>query len=180
MKRIAGYFLQGLLLVVPLAVTIYIIYVTFVFVDGLLPFEIPGIGLLVILASVTFIGLMGKLLIVQSVASLFNRLIKKAPLVKVVYTSVKDFLSAFVGNEKKFTNPVLVKLEKNSVAERIGFITEQNLTDVGIKSDKIAVYLPSSYGILGELYIVPKENVTPINTPPAEVMKFIVSGGVSK
>ena len=180
MKRLAGYFFQGLLVVVPLAVTIYLIYVTFTFLDGLLPFDIPGLGVLVILVSITLIGIIGKLLIDLPFVALIDNLMEKAPLIKVLYSSTKDFLLAFVGKDKKFNSPVLVKIDKESDIERLGFITEEKLDNIGIKSDKVAVYFPSSYGILGELFIVPKESVTYINEPPAEVMKFIVSGGVSK
>jgi len=180
MKRLAGYFFQGLLIVVPLTVTIYVIYLTFSFLDNLLPFDIPGLGALVIFVSITIIGLMGKIFINLPLVSFIDDLMDKAPLVKVLYSSIKDFLLAFVGKEKKFTKPVLVKLDKNNDLERIGFITEENMKNLGISENKVAVYFPSSYGILGELYIVPKDNVTPIDEPPAEVMKFIVSGGVSK
>lgn len=180
MKRLAGYFFQGLLLVAPLSITIYVIYAVFMFVDGLLPFDIPGLGLLVILSSITFIGIIGKLFINQPIVAFFNSLMAKTPLLKVLYSSIKDFLLAFVGSEKKFTKPVIVKIEENANIERIGFVTESNLNEIGISSEKIAVYFPSSFGVLGELYIVPSKNVTFINAPPAEVMKFIVSGGVSK
>jgi uncharacterized membrane protein len=180
MKRLAGYFFQGLLIIVPLTVTLYVFYVTFSFLDGLLPFDYPGIGALIILASITFVGIIGKFFINNPFVRFIDGLMEKAPLVKVLYSSIKDFLLAFVGKEKKFNNPVLVKLNKDNDIERIGFITEENLKDIGINKSKVAVYFPSSYGILGELYIVPKENITKINEPPAEVMKFIVSGGVSK
>lgn len=180
MKRLAGYFFQGLLIVVPLTVTIYIFYLTFTFLDNLLPFEIPGLGALVILVSITIIGIIGKLFINLPIVKFIDNMMEKAPLVKVLYSSIKDFLLAFVGKEKKFTKPVLVKIDKNSNLERIGFLTEERMEAYGVNDGKVAVYFPSSYGILGELYIVPKENVTPIHEPPAEVMKFIVSGGVSK
>ena len=112
--------------------------------------------------------------------SFFTKLLDKTPLVSLIFKSVKDLLSAFVGTEKKFNRPVLVKINKSADVERLGFITQDNMNDLGIEDKKIAVYLPSSYGILGDLYIVPSKNVTPIDTNSTEVMKFIVSGGVSK
>lgn len=180
MKRLAGYFFQGLLIVVPLTVTLYVFYISFVFLDGLLPFDIPGLGVLVIIVSITLIGLIGKLFINLPIVTFIDDMMEKAPLIKVLYSSIKDFLLAFVGKEKKFTKPVLVKMDKYSNLERIGFITEENLKYLGAAESKVAVYFPSSYGILGELFLVPKEFVTPIDEPPAEIMKFIVSGGVSK
>ena len=178
MKRIAGYFLQGLLYTAPIGITLYLFYLTFEFLDNLLPFKVPGIGILIILAGITIIGFLGQLIISQPIRAFFYRLIERMPLVKVVYSSIKDLLSAFVGKERKFTSPVLVKISANQDIERMGFITQKSLEELGIE-DKIAVYIPSSYGLLGDLYIVPKEHVTPIDIHPAEAMKFIVSGGVS-
>ncbi|MBT3209536.1 MAG: DUF502 domain-containing protein [Bacteroidetes bacterium] len=179
MKKIISYFLQGLLYTVPLAVSIYVLVVSFLFLDNLIPIDIPGIGLLVILVLVTIVGFFGQLIITKPIYTFFDGLLKKAPLIKIVYSAVKDLLSAFVGKEKKFRNPVLVKINEQASVERLGFITEKDLSELGIEN-KIAVYLPSSYGVLGELIIVPKENVKPLDVHPAEIMKFIVSGGVTK
>jgi uncharacterized membrane protein len=104
---------------------------------------------------------------------------KKAPLIKMIYTSVKDLLSAFVGGEKKFSQPVIVKLDEKGVLHRFGFITSESLEELGVE-DMVAVYLPSSYGMLGELYVVPRKQINPIEANSADVMKFIVSGGISK
>lgn len=179
-KKLIGYFFQGILIVVPLSITIYVFYLTFEFIDNLIVFDIPGLGFLVILGGVTFIGVLGKFFITEPIVAFFTKLLDKTPLVNLIYKSVKDLLSAFVGTEKKFNRPALVKINKSADVERLGFITQNDLSDLGIKGKKIAIYLPSSYGILGELYIVPAENVTPIEANSTEVMKFIVSGGVSK
>ncbi|MCT4589949.1 MAG: DUF502 domain-containing protein [Carboxylicivirga sp.] len=191
MKKLAKYFFQGLLYVVPLGVTIYIIVFAFIWLDGLLrdleifqhkpysDFNFPGLGLLVILLFITLIGFIGQKLVTAPIENRFEKGLKKAPLIKVIYSSVKDLLSAFVGKERKFEKPVLVTLDKEGILERFGFITASDLNELGIK-DKIAVYLPSSYGILGELYVVPVQHVKPIDAHPADVMKFIVSGGVTK
>lgn len=205
MKRFIRYFLQGLIYIAPMAVTIYVIVVSFQWIDGLLrdlPFlqtwidvllkhipsiqegefskySFPGIGVLVILVGVTAVGYLGPRIITAPLLSLFEKLLDRAPLIKLIYSSVKDLLSAFVGKERKFDQPVLVKLDKSNAVERLGFITSSNLGEIGIQ-DKIAVYMPSSYGMLGELVIVAKEQVTPIDANSTDVMKFIVSGGVSR
>ncbi len=179
-KKLVGYLFQGVLLVVPLSVTIYIFSLTFIFIDNLIVFDIPGLGFLVILGGVTFIGILGKFFITEPIFAFFTNLLDKTPLVNLIFKSIKDLLSAFVGTEKKFDRPALVKINKSADVERLGFITQNDLTDLGITDKKIAIYLPSSYGILGDLYIVPAENVTPIDTNSTEVMKFIISGGVSK
>ncbi|WP_430812341.1 MULTISPECIES: DUF502 domain-containing protein [unclassified Carboxylicivirga] len=191
MKKLAKYFFQGLLYVVPLAVTLYVIVFAFLWLDGLLrdlsifqrapfvDFNFPGLGLLAILIIITFIGFIGQKLITSPIENRFERGLKKAPLIKVIYSAVKDLLSAFVGKERKFEKPVLVTLDEAGVMQRFGFITATELKSLGIH-DKIAVYLPSSYGILGELYVVPAKHVQLIDAHPADVMKFIVSGGVAK
>jgi uncharacterized membrane protein len=106
-------------------------------------------------------------------------LISQAPLIKVIYTSIKDFISAFVGKDRRFTEPVLVKVNRQSDIEKLGFITQKDLSNIGIPQGRVAVYLPHSYNFSGNLFIVPVENVTPLNAPPAEVMKFIVTAGVT-
>jgi len=177
MKKLLGYFLQGLLYLVPISATIYIVVEAVVIVDGIIPVKFPGLGLLIILVVVTGVGFLGGTLIVRRILRL-ERLLDKVPLLKIIYTSVKDLLSAFVGKKKRFTEPVLVKMEGE--VERIGFITQKDLTHLGISADKIGVYIPFSYAVTGNLLIVPKESVTPIDGSSADIMKFIISGGVTE
>jgi uncharacterized membrane protein len=180
MRRILAYFFQGLIATAPVALTIYLIYMSFVYIDGLLPFEIPGLGLLVIVVSITIIGFVVNYAIKTPIYHYVEKLINRLPLFKVIVTSVKDLLSAFVGKEKKFEYPVRVLLDEHNQLERLGFLTQKSLDFIGIEEGKVAVYFPSSYGILGELYIVPAERVKPMDAKSAEMMKFIISGGVSK
>jgi uncharacterized membrane protein len=88
-------------------------------------------------------------------------------------------MSAFVGKEKKFTEPVLVKMSKDSDLEKIGFVTQHDLSALGIETGKVAVYMPFSYALSGSLFIVPVENIKPLNTNSTEIMKFVVSAGVT-
>ncbi|MCW3806101.1 DUF502 domain-containing protein [Plebeiibacterium marinum] len=191
MKKLIRYFLQGLLYIVPIAVTVYIIAVAIIWTDGLLmdreffqkgilaKYNFPGLGLVTILILITMIGFIGQKLISSPFSEAYNKLIKKAPLIKIIYTSVKDLMSAFVGGEKKFNTPVLVQMDEHGTLNRLGFITSNSLEDFGI-DEMVGVYFPSSYGMLGELYLVPKKNVKNIDANSADVMKYIVSGGVSK
>jgi uncharacterized membrane protein len=128
---------------------------------------------------ITAAGYFGSTLLGGVINRAFNRLLNRAPLLKTIYNSIADLLSSFVGKKRSFKRPVLVKLNRDSDIERIGFITNDSLADLGIAKGKIAVYIPLSYSFSGDLFIVPAENVTPIDGKPAEVMKFIVSGGVS-
>jgi uncharacterized membrane protein len=187
MNKLIRYFFQGLLLISPLAITIYALVVSFEFVDGLLlnqlykitGINIPGLGLVLIVTFITLIGIAGSSILIKPILNSLDKLISQAPLVKIIYTSIKDFMSAFVGKDKKFTEPVLVKVNKDSDLEKMGFVTQRDLTSLGIEADKVAVYLPHSYNFSGNLFIVPAANVKPLNANSAEIMKFIVSAGVT-
>jgi uncharacterized membrane protein len=106
-------------------------------------------------------------------------MIDKAPLVKLIYSSVKDLVEAFVGEKRRFNKPVLVRLEKDSQINRIGFITKEDLSEIGLEKEMVAVYLPFSYSFAGELIILPRENIRTLDTSGTEAMKFIISGGVT-
>lgn len=177
MKRLLAYFLQGLLYTLPIAATIYVVVEAIVLIDGLIPVKVPGLGLLILIIAITTVGFLGSTIIVQQFFSL-EKLLDRIPLIKIIYTSVKDLLSAFVGKKKRFTKPVLVKMEGS--VERLGFVTQEDLTDIGIPTSKIGVYIPFSYAVTGNLIIVPRENVTAIDANSADIMKFIISGGVTE
>jgi len=192
MKKLLNYFLQGLLFVVPIVATVWILVRAIMWIDGLLPFkipitipgleeiEIPGLGLLTIFLFIALMGFIGSRYIRNPLFSYLETIIEKAPLAKLIYSSVKDLIQAFVGEKRRFNTPVLVRLEKESDINRIGFVTKEDLTDLGIGPEKVAVYLPFSYGFNGELIILPKENVRPLNASGTDMMKFIISGGVTE
>ena len=177
MKKVLGYFLQGLLYTLPISATIYVVYKAIVLIDGILPIKIPGLGIIILVVSISLIGFLGGALISSRILKL-EKILDRVPLIKIIYTSVKDLLSAFVGKKKRFTEPVLVKMEGN--VERLGFITQHDLTDLGISADKIGVYIPFSYAVTGNLIIVPKNCVSPVDGNSADIMKFIISGGVTE
>ncbi|MCB2197709.1 MAG: DUF502 domain-containing protein [Bacteroidetes bacterium] len=187
MKRLLGYFFQGLLYIAPLGITIAVLYTSFVFLDGLFqPFltqylgiNVPGLSLIMVFLLVAFLGFIGQTIIARPIKRLVNHLINKAPLVKVIYSSLRDLLSAFVGKERKFNQPVLVKVNPVSELEKLGFLTQEDVSNLGVEGKKVAVYFPHSYNFSGELFIVPAEYVKKIDGSPADVMKFIVSGGVA-
>lgn len=191
MKKILNFFLQGLLFVVPVAVTIWVLFKSILWIDSLLPFqipirmpgfslEIPGLGLLTIFAGIALIGFISSQYIRNPLFTYTERVIERAPLLKLIYSSVKDLVEAFVGEKRRFNKPVLVSLDRNSQVQRIGFITKEALEELGLESERVAVYLPFSYSFAGELIIVPKENVSVLNVSGTEAMKFIISGGVTE
>ncbi|KAB1063743.1 DUF502 domain-containing protein [Salibacter halophilus] len=179
-KQAFSYFLQGLLLVTPLAITIYILIELIVLIDGLIPFDLfPGAGLLIIFVLLSLLGLLGNTIIFRPIKAAFQQLLNRAPLIKTIYQSISDLLTAFVGQKKKFSQPVIVILSDESNLQRLGFVTQDDLSILGISKEKVAVYLPHSYNFSGNVFIVDSKNVKPINAKSSDVMKFIVSGGVS-
>jgi len=184
---VINYFFQGIILIVPISVTLYVLVNTFLYVDDILReyvtqwlgFYTMGLGILFMLIGLTVVGFLGQTIIFKPLLVIFDRLISKAPLVKIIYTSVKDLLSAFVGQKKKFSEPVLIRENANSDMEKIGFVTAHDLSKLGIPDGKVAVYLPYSYNVSGMLVIVPVENVTPLEANPTDVMKFVISAGVT-
>jgi len=187
-RRIVNYFFQGLLLISPLVITIYTIKVVFLWIDDLLKayiedffgLDIPGLGFLSVLLIIVLVGFLGSSFIFKPFITWLDGVISKAPLIKIIYTSVKDLVTAFVGQKRRFNKPVLVKVSTSGSLEKIGFITNEDLLELGIKEKKIAVYLPHSYAWSGNLFIVPASNVTPLNAAATDVMKFIISAGVTK
>lgn len=172
------YFLQGLFYIVPIAVTIWVLIYLVISIDGLLNVGIPGLGIVIILLFVFLVGYLVSNFLIDYLRP-FERAVEKTPLIKIIYTSMKDMMNAFVGKKKQFQKPVLVKIHKETEVERLGFITKENLDELGIMEEKVAVYLPFSYAISGEVLIVPKANVREIDASAADVMKLIISGGVT-
>lgn len=191
MKKLINYFLQGLLFVVPVVVTFYVVINAIIWMDGLLPiqidipvpgtqgFKLPGLGILVILLTITIFGYIGTRFVRNPVFSMMESFIERTPMLKLIYHSVKDLIEAFVGEKKRFTQPVLVTVNENPKVHRIGFVTADDLTEIGLPSQMIAVYLPFSYGFNGQLVVVTKENITKINASGTDMMKFVISGGVT-
>lgn len=178
MKKLTKYFFEGLIFLVPAVVTVYVIYIVFSKIDGLFRFSIPGMGFVVTLATITFIGFVASNLLTRRLVAVVDRSLRRLPLVRMIYMSVKDLTGAFVGEKKRFDKPVLVKLSPASDAQVIGFVTAESLEAYGL-TDSVAVYLPQSYNFAGNLIIVPRDQVTRLKAESGQVMSFIVSGGVT-
>jgi len=178
MKRISQYFLRGLLFLVPLVVTVYVIYWVFVRIDGVLNLPVPGLGFIVTIVFITLVGFGASNFLTRNLVHLVDKIFIRLPLVKMIYTAIKDLVNAFVGDKKSFNRPVQVVIDRESNLRVIGFATRDSLDSIGIQ-DSVAVYLPQSYNFAGNLIIVDREQVISMSADPGEVMKLIVSGGVS-
>lgn len=167
-----------MLFIVPIVVTVYFIFNTLLWLDGLLRLPYRGLGVIIIVAAITLVGYITSILFFKTATDWFDHLINKIPFVKLIYSSIKDLLGAFVGDKKKFDKPVLVLINKDNQLYRIGFITQNDLTSLGLV-DMVVVYFPQSYAFAGDHFVVPKDNIRPLDVPGPVAMKFIVSGGVS-
>jgi len=182
-NKLIKFFLAGLVYLLPIVVLIYILYNLFMLVDGIIPEEwriIPGVGILILLVFLTLFGWFTTVSRLDDIAKdWFHKMIKKVPILESIYSTLEDVSSALVGNKKTFDKPVLVKLSKNSDTERVGFIAKEDLSFLGIEAGKVAVALPFTFSYMSKIVILPVENVTPIDAKSAEVMKFLLSGGIS-
>lgn len=176
--RIIGYFFRGMLIGVPVAATIGVIAWIFKYLDSFLGEDhIPGLGVGIVLGSVLLIGWIGSSYIAQPIITIFDEWLEKTPGVKFLYSSVKDIMEAFVGEKKKFSEPVMVELAAESIY-KVGFITQKDLGALGMEGFS-AVYFPKSYGFVGDLYFVKNEKIKPLKANSTAIFKMIVSGGVT-
>jgi uncharacterized membrane protein len=176
-------FLQGIVIMGPIGVTIYAIYFVFNKVDNLIPWVgsfAPGIGFVSVVLLITVIGYLGtRFFVARWLLGVFDSFLEHVPGVKYIYTSLKDVMDSFVGDKKKFSHPVWVQTSLQPEVWRIGFLTQQDMSMAG-QHEKVAVYLPHSYAISGWVILVDKANTKPVvGMNAAEAMKFAVSGGVA-
>jgi uncharacterized membrane protein len=182
-RKFINYVLNGLLITVPVAVTVYVVYRIFTFLDNLIPGEreYPGLGILLLIVVLFVLGWLGSKFINEPIKQSFDKFLDRIPLIKTLYKSLNDVLSAFVGSKKRFDQPVLVRLSDHADAEVIGFITDSDLRELGpVAEGKVAVYVPMSYSISGHLIIVPAKNIKRIEQNPVDIMKYVISGGVAE
>ena len=178
MKRLLNYFVQGLLLLAPLAITVFVCWKTFTTIDGWLGLPVRGAGFLITTALITVFGFLAGGFLTRRFVGLLERLMQRLPLVRLLYSSTKDLLNAFVGDKRRFDKPVLVELMPGSNAQAFGFVTQESLDHLGLPGH-LAVYFPQSYNFAGSLVIFPAAQVRRLSADSSAVMAFIVSGGVT-
>lgn len=186
MKRLLSYLGQGLLIVAPVLITGYIVFLLFNLLDGILReqitkligFTIPGLGFIMVVAFIIFLGWMGQTLVGRPIKKLFERIIKRTPVFNTVYSAINDIFKALVGKDKKFESPVIALINRENNLWKMGFVSQKDMSSIGMP-DMVTVYMPHSYNFSGEHFILPAENVKYIDISAAEAMKFIVSGGIA-
>ena len=172
-------FLRGLIVVVPVALTIYLIYEAFLRIDRLLELRTPGVGFAVTIVVIIAVGWLASNFVGRRVVRLTDAIFTRAPLVRIIYASIKDLLEAFVGDRKRFDQPVVVSLTESGDLRALGFVTQHDLDFLGM-AGHVAVYLPFSYSMAGTLLVLPKSRVQLLENDSASIMAFVVSGGISR
>lgn len=178
MTRVLNYFLKGLVFLAPLALTIYICVEVFTTIDGWLGIDIPGVGFVVTVVLITVFGFLAQGFLTRSVFNFIEESLNRLPFVRLLYSSTKDLLNAFVGDKRRFDKPVLVTPYPNGVSKVIGFVTQESLVNLGL-ADHVTVYVPFSYSFAGQLFVFPASALTAIDADSADVLAFVVSGGVT-
>lgn len=171
-------FVRGLVIALPAALTVWIAWRAVTWVDGWLGLSIPGIGLLVVMAGITAIGALATNVVTRAALATLDQVFERLPFVRILYTAAKDLMGAFVGNKKRFNRAVRVQPDPSLDLWFLGFVTADDATRLGLPGH-VAVYLPQSYNIAGNLILVPAERVVPVEGDSSDVMSFIVSGGVT-
>jgi uncharacterized membrane protein len=190
-KKLLQYFLQGMLILAPVSISIYTLYFVVSSIDGLIPIfsytdemgrvrvQNYGLGFVVIIAAIILLGYFSSFFITGRIVSFMDKFFQKTPGLKHIYSTTRDFFEAFAGDKKKFTHNVLANVDDNDVW-RVGFITKEDMVDFGLK-DYVAVYIPMAYSVAGNVYVIPRIRVKAItNISSAQTMKFAVSGGVTE
>lgn len=198
LRKVFQYFLQGLIILAPISITIWAVTILFDTIDSILPnlieriapdllkndehgnpIRIPGAGFILVLLLVIGVGYISGSFIIGRTMELFDKMLERTPGIKVIYSTVKDLVEAFAGNKRKFTKSVLVTIDGNDIW-RVGFITQEELDQFGLQ-DYVAVYVPQSYAFAGHLYFVKKDRVRILtDISSADAMKFAISGGVAE
>ncbi|BBB25423.1 DUF502 domain-containing protein [Amphritea japonica] len=195
MKLLLRFFFQGLLILLPFVLTIYLVFLIFTALDetlfsaagslisNFIPDLKPGLaetllGILLTVVAIILTGLAGSLYLTRFLMNIIGSLMERIPVVKLLYNSLKDLFQALLGDQKSFDKPVMVYLNREKTIKVMGFLTCEDLNDFGL-SDDVSVYLPDSYNFSGNLIIVPRDQVIPLAVSPGQVTTFIVSGGVS-
>jgi uncharacterized membrane protein len=191
LRALLNYFIKGLLIVVPLGAAFLLIFWGVKSIDNALnlsgflwtdaktgkPVYIPGLGIANVLVLIFIAGILVTNVVTDPIKRWFNRWLNRLPLFKFLYSSIKDLTEAFVGEEKKFNEPVIVEINEFGL-KKIGFLVQKDLALLNLPGE-VAVYFPYSYSFAGQVVIIAADKVKPLDKSAADMMKFVISGGVS-
>jgi uncharacterized membrane protein len=178
MKTLIRNFLNGCLVLVPTLATLYVVYFVFTKIDGMLGIGVPGLGFVITIALITGVGALTTNVVARQLISMPERLLTHVPLVKLIYTSLRDFVAALVGEKKTFDRPVVATLSEDGAVKAFGFITREDLDAFGLQ-DHVAVYLPQSINFAGQLVLLPRARVRLLEVDASQMFPLIASAGIT-
>lgn len=178
MTRLLNYFFRGLIVLAPAFVTVYVFWLIISTVDKWMGLGVPGAGIAVTVILITLFGFLASTVFARWFVALMDSMFNRLPLIRLVYSSTKDLLGAFVGEKRRFDRPVVVSIHPDGVEKAFGFVTQGTMERFGL-ADHVTVYLPFSYTFTGVIRIFPTTSVKPLDTDSAQLMAFVVSGGVT-
>jgi len=189
MSQFSKIFFRGLITLLPIAVTIYIIYSAVVILENLLgsvlrqifPHYIPGIGFLLILILIFCFGLLlNNLITAKLIMAIENKLVQ-VPFIKAIYSPLRDLMNLFNKSNNQGMKGVVMVKAGPSGAMALGIITRENFKDLplnDLSKDKVAVYFPLSYGLGGMTFLISRDMITPIDMPLERAMSLAITGWV--
>jgi uncharacterized membrane protein len=177
-RQLLNYFFRGLIILAPGVITVWVFWIMFSAVDRSIGLRYPGLGIVITIALITLFGFLASTVLARWIERVMDALFNRLPLVRLVYSSTKDLLDAFVGEKRRFDRPVVVTTHADGIEKAFGFVTEEAMSRFGL-DDHVTVYLPFSYTFTGVIRIFPTSNVAPLATDSAELLAFVVSGGVT-
>lgn len=191
MNKIQKIFISGLISFLPLAVTIYVVYAGVTIVENLLGnflrnvlpenFYIPGFGFLTTLILIFLLGLLLNNFVTAGLLHKLQEKLTEVPLIKVVYSPLRDLMNLFSKNGAN-TMQKVVLVQFDGGKEVLGLVTREHFNDVDpnlrINPEKIAVYVPMSYGLGGYTILVHKNQVSPLDIPVEKAMSLALTAWI--
>ena len=197
LRQLLKFFIQGVIILAPIAITVWAAVTAFNFVDGLLPNlihnlfpsllgvddqgnprRIPGLGFVIMISFIILVGWVSSNFLMGSMLHFFDQWMERTPVIKFIYTSTKDFFEAFAGDKRKFNRAVLAGVFSEDVWI-VGFLTDEEMAKFELGAEHVAVYVPQAYNFAGQLYLLPRARVRHIEQiTSGEAMKYAVTGGV--
>ena len=184
MKQITQYFISGLLLIVPITITVFVINFVFAFTEKMvgqyLPFNFPGVSLAVLLCAIVAIGWLSSLWLLKSIIGYFEKLIGSIPVIKYIYNNIKQFSQAIFESKNLFKNAVLVPFP-HAGSKSLGFVVDNLSLPLKSKFDEphVCVFIPMSINLTaGFNIILPEREVTSIDITSESALQYVVTAGV--
>ena len=189
--KFRNYFIAGIVVLIPIGITVYL---TLFFIkisskilpneinpNHYLPYNIPGLEILISLVLITFIGWISLSFLGKKLLNIFNNILKKIPILRTIYSAILQMTETFTKSDNNKKNVVLIEYPRKGMWA-VGFATKENSTEMTTKTKKnlINVFVPTTPNpTSGFLLMVPKDEIIYLDLNFEEASKFIVSAGTS-